>query len=98
MSNFSRPKRSKQEIEWQRQQAQWFKFCSWSHGIWCNCGDWIFHVKKNSKNIWAITGAGGSDPATIPIVERKGGHVVDGFIVRGGGDGFTAENIDQGDG
>lgn len=69
--------RTKAEIEWNKKQALWFMSCSKSHNLFCNCGNWVLHVKKR----W-----GGMDFAAPTI---KGGHFVDHFIVRGGGDGFA---------
>lgn len=85
------PKCSTEQILWKKRQAQWFRIISYSHGLWCNCGDWCYHIKKETRNPWVTT-----DTLSWRPIRRGpggGGHVVDGFIVRGGGDGFEPGDI-----
>lgn len=76
--------RNKEQILWNKRQAQWFKTCSYSHELFCNCGDWITHIKKR----WEDTGF-------QPKFTANGGHVVDGFILKGGGEGFPTDTIED---
>lgn len=76
--------RSAAEIEFRKKQAVWFLSCSRSHQLFCNCGDWTAHIKKI---LW---------PGTIQntVLNPIGkSHVVDGFIVGGGGDGFPIGDV-----
>nr|ASH99110.1 ORF2 [Giant panda anellovirus] len=34
------------KAEWNKKQAIWFKACSVSHMLFCNCGDWITHLQR----------------------------------------------------
>lgn len=83
-------------LKYRQTQAKWFQYCSWSHRLFCSCGDWIAHVNREAKGCLTT-------PATVwPRGKglKDGGHVVDQFITKGFGDGFTAvpleleENID----
>lgn len=76
--------RSAEQILWNKRQALWFKSCSASHAMFCNCSDWINHIRLR----WV--GSGYQENFTL-----KGGHVVDGFIINGGGDGFPAAPITE---
>lgn len=76
--------RNKEQILWQKKQALWFKSCSATHNLFCNCGDWITHIRKR----WE--GTGFQENFT-----KHGGHVVDAFIIKGGGDGFPTEDISE---
>lgn len=79
--------RSAEEIEWNKKQAAWFRSCSYSHCLWCNCGDWTFHIKKL---LWPGDIKGVGFPGG-----KEGGHFVDGFITGGGGDGFPLKDIED---
>lgn len=84
---FCKMPRSKSQIHWQKQQAEWFRFVSWSHKLWCNCGEYMLHFKK--KQAWDSIETGG-----LRRVQEDGNirpQVVDQFIVRGGGDGFPGQ-------
>lgn len=78
--------RSKEEILWNKRQAIWFQSCARTHSLFCNCGNWFDHIKRR----WDFMVSG-------DILKREG-HVVDGFIVAGGGDGFPGEEPDSVDG
>lgn len=76
--------RSAEQILWNKKQAKWFRSCSSSHDLFCNCGDWINHIKQR----WVTSGFQEN-------FTKKGGHVVDGFIITGGGEGFPIEDVSE---
>lgn len=80
-------------LRYRQTQAKWFQYCSWTHRLFCNCGDWIAHIEREKRGCLTT-------PATVwPRTAIKGdtGHVVDQFIVRGGGDGFHTAPIEYGE-
>lgn len=80
--------RNPEQIEFMKKQAIWFQVCSKSHQQFCNCGDWIFHLKKY---LWPM---GTTEESTTSVLTTGGKHVVDRFIVAGGGDGFLGKSGD----
>lgn len=69
--------RTEAQILYQKRQATWFRVCSASHSQFCNCGDWINHLKKY---LWPLDTTGNT--VSPPIREE----VIDHFIIAGGGD------------
>ncbi|WCS65235.1 ORF2 [Grizzly bear anellovirus 5] len=53
-----------------KQQALWFKSCSESHKIFCNCGDWMSHISK--PRCLTDTGADVSLQEGISFISEKG--------------------------
>lgn len=76
--------RTEEEILHLKKQAQWFRVCSLTHSQFCNCGDWIYHLRKY---LWP-TGTTSTDS----LHTTGGGHIVDRFIIAGGGDGFIGKD------
>lgn len=70
--------RTAEQIQHQKNQAKWFQICSLSHSQFCNCGDWIYHIKKY---LWPTMQRDSDLPPIRP-------DIVDKFIIAGGGDGF----------
>lgn len=69
--------------EHQRQQALWFKSCSATHKIWCNCGNWQDHILKPKP--WSLQ-QGGAD---VSLAEGISFVTEDGDRKDGGDEGFT---------
>lgn len=65
--------------------------CSWSHKLWCNCGDWIKHIDRERKG--CLTTPATAWPRTKGGIKDTG-HVVDQFIVRGFGEGFNTAPVE----
>lgn len=65
------------ELKRQRlHEANWRQHCSWTHKLWCKCGDWTKHVRKtpcttddeDGGPVVTFDIAAGDDPATDGIL------------------------------
>nr|ASH99098.1 ORF4 [Giant panda anellovirus] len=62
-------------IEYKKKQAIWFKTCSISHQLFCNCGDWQVHLQRYcyrqqctiEGNAFWIPSCISSDSTLLPI-------------------------------
>lgn len=75
-------------VEWKKKQAVWFQVISRTHRLWCNCGDYCYHLRKQWRGVQDIAfGRGTSDR---PGEEKDIG---DQLIIQGGGDGFPTASV-----
>ncbi|ASH99107.1 ORF2 [Pitorquevirus ursid11] len=93
MSNLMPPKinplsfHGRAKAEWQKKQAIWFKSCSISHMLFCNCGDWMLHLQRyHQRQQCRGTEDIGGAPEGISFVTEDGGSLGGSGGERGGDD------------
>ncbi|ASH99083.1 ORF2 [Giant panda anellovirus] len=60
-------------LQFKKKQALWFQSCSFSHKLFCQCGDWQVHLQRYREQQWkCITGGGHTDLGDISFVTEDG--------------------------
>nr|ASH99124.1 ORF4 [Giant panda anellovirus] len=74
-------------IDYKKKQAIWFKSCSISHQLFCNCGDWQVHIQRYSNRQQCIIGGDLTDEGGISFATESGTSTGDagGELIGGGG-------------
>nr|ASH99090.1 ORF2 [Giant panda anellovirus] len=72
-------------IEYKKKQAIWFKTCSLSHKLFCNCGDWQIHIQRYCSRQQCIIGGDLTDEGGISFITESGDTADSGGELIGGG-------------